>query len=167
MSGRRSVSKSVIETMNVFKVSQKFAASQAGAKAVAEPASPKFGRMDATLEEVSAAALRARNYLLDQQHPDGYWCGELEADSMLEADYIFGHVLLGTGDPGKMQRAMNEILRYQKEDGGLVDLSWRALEYQPVGEVLSGGKADGDISRRAGDGEGAGVDSGPWRGGGM
>src|SRR5271169_1055344 len=104
--------------MNVFKVSQKFAASLAGVQAVAEPASPKFGRMDATLEEVSAAALRARSYLLDQQHPDGYWCGELEADSMLEADYIFGHVLLGTGDPGKMRRAMNEILRYQKEDGG-------------------------------------------------
>ena len=37
---------------------------------------------------------------------------------MLEADYIFAHVLLGTGDPGKMRRALNEILRYQNEDGG-------------------------------------------------
>ena len=26
--------------------------------------------------------------------------------------------LLGTGDPGKMQRALHEILRYQNEDGG-------------------------------------------------
>src|ERR1700761_9559739 len=104
--------------MNVSKASQKIAVSQAGAKAVAEPASPKFGRMDATLEEVSGAALRSRNYLLEQQHPDGYWGGELEAAAMLEADYVFGHVLLGTGDPGKMQRAMNEILRYQNEDGG-------------------------------------------------
>ncbi len=150
--------------MNVFKVSQKIAASQAGAKAVAEPASPKFGRMDATLEEVSGAALRARNYLLDQQHPDGYWCGELEADSMLEADYIFGHVLLGTGDPGKMQRAMNEILRYQNEDGGWAIYPGGPVEYQLVSEVLPGGEADGDFSRRAGDGQGAGVGSGPWRG---
>ena len=44
--------------------------------------------------------------------------GELEADVMLEADYIFMHTLLGTGDRGKMQRAINEILRHQNEDGG-------------------------------------------------
>ncbi len=37
---------------------------------------------------------------------------------MLEADYIFMHTLLGTGDPGKMERAVNEILRHQNEDGG-------------------------------------------------
>ncbi len=104
--------------MNVFKASPKLAASPIGTKPVAQPASPKFGRIDATLDEVSAAATRARDYLLEKQHPDGYWCGELEADSTLEADYIFGHVLLGTGDPGKMQRALNEILRYQNEDGG-------------------------------------------------
>jgi squalene-hopene/tetraprenyl-beta-curcumene cyclase len=46
---------------------------------------------------------------LSQQHPDGYWCGELEADSMLEADYIFLHTLLESGDPGRMQRALTEI----------------------------------------------------------
>jgi squalene-hopene/tetraprenyl-beta-curcumene cyclase len=85
-----------------------------------EAATPRFGRIDATLQEVSAAVARARDYLLDQQHPDGYWCGELEADSMLEADYIFAHVLLGTADrdPGKLRRALNEIFRYQNEDGG-------------------------------------------------
>ncbi len=33
---------------------------------------------------------RSREFLLSLQHEDGYWCGELEADSMLEADYIFG-----------------------------------------------------------------------------
>ena len=48
----------------------------------------------------------------------GYWVGELEADVMLEADYIFMHKLLGTGDPGKLDRAVNEILRHQNEDGG-------------------------------------------------
>ena len=81
-------------------------------------ATPRFGRIDAGLDEVAAAAGRSREYLLAQQHADGYWCGELEADAMLEADYIFAHVLLGTGDAGKMQRAMNEILRYQNSDGG-------------------------------------------------
>ena len=37
---------------------------------------------------------------------------------MLEADYIFMHTMLGTGDRGKMERAVNEILRHQNEDGG-------------------------------------------------
>ena len=37
---------------------------------------------------------------------------------MLESDYIFMHTLLGTGDRGKMERAVNEILRHQNEDGG-------------------------------------------------
>ena len=57
------------------------------------------------------------SYLLSQQHPDGYWCGELEADSMLEADYIFLHTLLESGDPGRLQRALTEMMRYQNEDG--------------------------------------------------
>ncbi|HTW45493.1 MAG TPA: squalene--hopene cyclase [Acidobacteriaceae bacterium] len=78
----------------------------------------KFGRIDADLGEVEAAAERTRDYIFSLQHPEGYWCGELEADPMLEADYIFAHVLLGTGDEGKMRRALTEILRFQNEDGG-------------------------------------------------
>ena len=79
---------------------------------------PRFGRMDLSLDRVKEGVGRAREWLLGQQHEDGYWCGELEADVMLEADYIFMHTLLGTGDPGKMQRAVQEILRHQNEDGG-------------------------------------------------
>jgi len=78
----------------------------------------KFGRIDAALSDVEAAIGRSRDYIFSLQHPEGYWCGELEADAMLEADYIFAHVLLGTGDEGKMRRALTEMLRYQNEDGG-------------------------------------------------
>jgi squalene-hopene/tetraprenyl-beta-curcumene cyclase len=87
-------------------------------KAAKQSAQPRFGRIDLGLEAIADGIVRARDWLLDQQHPDGYWCGELEADSMLESDYIFMHTLLGTGDPGKMERAVNEILRHQNEDGG-------------------------------------------------
>ena len=86
---------------------------------VAKPAGqPRFGRMDLGLNQVSAGIDLAVEWLMGEQHPDGYWCGELEADSMLEADYIFMHTLLGTGDRGKMDRAINEILRHQNADGG-------------------------------------------------
>jgi squalene-hopene/tetraprenyl-beta-curcumene cyclase len=82
------------------------------------PAQPRYGRMDLGLDQVMNGITRAKDWLLGRQHAEGYWCGELEADVMLEADYIFMHVLLGTGDPGKMARAVNEILRHQNEDGG-------------------------------------------------
>src|ERR1700734_3334388 len=80
-------------------------------------AAPKFGRIDEDLADVEAAILRSREYLFSQQHPDGHWNGELEADAMLEADYIFLHMLLESGDPARLQRAMAEIWRYQNEDG--------------------------------------------------
>ncbi len=79
---------------------------------------PKFGRMDLPMETVSAGIDRSVEWLLGQQDEQGYWCGELEADAMLEADYIFMHTLLGTGDRGKMERCINEILRHQNADGG-------------------------------------------------
>ena len=60
---------------------------------------PRFGRLDADMAEVDSAIVNSREFLLSQQHPEGYWCGELEADSMLEADYIFLHTLLESGDP--------------------------------------------------------------------
>jgi squalene-hopene/tetraprenyl-beta-curcumene cyclase len=78
---------------------------------------PRFGRLDADLADVEAAVVRSADYLLSQQHPDGYWCGELEADSMLEADYIYLHTQLESGDPGRLQRAFTEMMRYQNEDG--------------------------------------------------
>jgi len=81
------------------------------------PAAPRFGRIDAELIEVETAISRSSGYILSQQHPDGHWCGELEADAMLEADYIFLHTLLESGDPSRLQRAMAEIWRYQNEDG--------------------------------------------------
>jgi squalene-hopene/tetraprenyl-beta-curcumene cyclase len=67
---------------------------------------------------VSASISKSVDWLMGQQHEQGYWCGELEADSMLEADYIFMHTLLGTGDKGRMKRCLNEILRHQNADGG-------------------------------------------------
>ncbi|HUZ95645.1 MAG TPA: prenyltransferase/squalene oxidase repeat-containing protein, partial [Edaphobacter sp.] len=92
--------------------------SSSNPKTANQPAQPRFGRMDLGLEHVANGVARAKEWLLGQQDPEGFWCGELEADSMLESDYIFMHTLLGTGDPGKMERALNEILRHQNKDGG-------------------------------------------------
>jgi squalene-hopene/tetraprenyl-beta-curcumene cyclase len=78
----------------------------------------RFGKIDDLASRVAAAIDGARNWLLSQQHEDGYWCGELEADSTLESDYILLHVLLGTSNQERFQKCANYILRHQNEDGG-------------------------------------------------
>ena len=96
----------------------KQAAIHSAAATLSRQSQPRFGRIDEGLDQVDAAVRRSCDSILSQQHEDGYWFGELSADAMLEADYIFAHILLGTGDPGRMQSALNEITRYQNEDGG-------------------------------------------------
>ncbi|HZU11103.1 MAG TPA: squalene--hopene cyclase [Pseudacidobacterium sp.] len=83
----------------------------------AQPGIPRFGRIDAALDAVQAAIARSRDFIFSIQHHEGFWCGELEADSMLEADYIFMHRFLGTGDEARLKRALTEMLRFQNEDG--------------------------------------------------
>src|SRR4029077_8141721 len=76
----------------------------------------RFGKIEDLTTRVSAAIAAARKYLFSQQHEEGYWCGELEADTTLESDYILLHTLLGTGDQERFQKAVNWILQHQNED---------------------------------------------------
>jgi squalene-hopene/tetraprenyl-beta-curcumene cyclase len=78
----------------------------------------RFGKIDDLASRVAAAMDGARRFLFSQQDPEGYWCGELEADTSLESDYILLHTLLGTGNPERFQKAAHYILQHQKEDGG-------------------------------------------------
>src|SRR5215469_10712531 len=78
----------------------------------------RFGKIEELASRVTAAIAAARTYLFSQQHAEGYWCGELEADTTLESDYILLHTLLGTGDSARFQKAARYILQYQNEDGG-------------------------------------------------
>ena len=74
--------------------------------------------------------------LFSDQHEEGYWCGELVADTTLESDYILLHTLLGTGNPERFQKAANWILQHQNEDGGWGIYAEAAVEYQRLGESL-------------------------------
>lgn len=78
----------------------------------------RFGKISGLGERLSSAIARAQNFLFGLQHRDGWWCGELEADTTLESDYIFLHTLLGTRDERRFRQCATEILRYQNQDGG-------------------------------------------------
>jgi len=78
----------------------------------------RFGKIDDLPSRVAAATDAARRLLFAEQHDDGYWCGELEADTTLEADYIILHTILGTVDAGRLAKAARYILQHQNPDGG-------------------------------------------------
>jgi squalene-hopene/tetraprenyl-beta-curcumene cyclase len=68
----------------------------------------------------------AAEHLLSLQHPDGYWCALLTADSTLESDYILMQLWMhapmngvwAPPDRGKIDRAAARILSKQLPDGG-------------------------------------------------
>jgi squalene-hopene/tetraprenyl-beta-curcumene cyclase len=78
----------------------------------------RFGKIDDLASRVAVGIDAARKYLFSQQHEDGYWCGELEADTTLESDYILLHTLLGTGTAERFEKAARYILKHQNADGG-------------------------------------------------
>ncbi|HZQ69911.1 MAG TPA: squalene--hopene cyclase [Terriglobales bacterium] len=78
----------------------------------------RFGKIDDLASRVAASIDAARKFLFSGQLDEGYWCGELEADTTLESDYILMHTLLGTSTPERFARCANYILRHQNEDGG-------------------------------------------------
>lgn len=78
----------------------------------------RFGKIDDLKSRVIAAADAARKFLFSQQDEQGFWCGELEADTTLESDYILLHTLLGTGSAERMSKAARYVLKNQNDDGG-------------------------------------------------
>ena len=65
--------------------------------------------------------------MLDLQSEEGYWCGELTADSTLESDYILLQMWLHPPEPdkewmppsrGRVDKAVKAILERQQPDGG-------------------------------------------------
>ena len=61
---------------------------------------------------------RGVRYLLSIQHKEGYWLGELEADTTLESDYILYLHILGKLDRTRVAKLANQIRRKQLSDGG-------------------------------------------------
>src|SRR5271168_3825817 len=78
----------------------------------------RFGKIEGLGGRVGAAVEAARKFLFAQQHEDGYWCGELEADTTLESDYVLLHTILGTRNAERDRKLANELFRHQNSDGG-------------------------------------------------
>jgi squalene-hopene/tetraprenyl-beta-curcumene cyclase len=94
-------------------------------------------------ERLEQAIAKSAAALLNMQHPEGYWCGELTADSTLESDFILLQLWLHQpGESGwnppfrhRLDKACVAIRDRQLPDGG-----W---------EIFPGGGADVNATARA------------------
>ena len=69
-------------------------------------------------ERLAEAIERGVAHLLSLQAQEGYWLGELEADTTLESDYIYYLHVLGKADPERIAKLANYVRRRQLPDGG-------------------------------------------------
>src|SRR5580700_8551466 len=79
---------------------------------------PTPWRQEQWAEQVETAVKNGADYLLSIQAEEGYWHGELEADSTLESDYIYYLHVLGKADPERIAKLANYVRRRQLPDGG-------------------------------------------------
>jgi squalene-hopene/tetraprenyl-beta-curcumene cyclase len=82
---------------------------------VATMRSPTYHRLAVPLRR---GISRTRQWLLNEQHPDGYWVGELEGDTILESEYILLLAYLGRQDDEVAHRAAEHIVNQQLPGGG-------------------------------------------------
>jgi squalene-hopene/tetraprenyl-beta-curcumene cyclase len=68
--------------------------------------------------DLDTAIGRAQAYLLSRQAADGYWVGELEADTTITSEHVLLGHLLDRVDRKKEQKAVRYLRRRQRPDGG-------------------------------------------------
>jgi squalene-hopene/tetraprenyl-beta-curcumene cyclase len=81
-------------------------------------AAPLPWRQQNWAERLESSIERGANHLLSLQTEEGYWLGELEADTTLESDYIYYLFVLGKADPDRIAKLATYVRRRQLEDGG-------------------------------------------------
>src|SRR5256714_3476778 len=66
---------------------------------------------------LDGAVERATERLLELQHRDGWWVGELESNATMIAQHLFWHHFLGLRTPELDRKIANELLARQRDDG--------------------------------------------------
>src|ERR1700675_3097957 len=79
---------------------------------------PAPWRQEGWAEKIETAVRNGAEYLLSVQAEEGYWHGELEADTTLESDYIYYLYVLGKAEPARIAKLANYGRQKQLPDGG-------------------------------------------------
>ena len=105
-------------------------------------------------ERLGSAIVRTRDWMLKNQHPDGFWVGELEGDTILESEYVLLLTWLGRGDSEQVRRCARYIERQQIPTGGWAIYPGGPLEISASVKAywamkIAGHSADEEAMRRA------------------
>ncbi|HMC93975.1 MAG TPA: prenyltransferase/squalene oxidase repeat-containing protein, partial [Polyangia bacterium] len=103
---------------------------------------------------VDGCVAAARDWLLEKQAPEGYWCGELEGDTTLESYLILLEAFLGRRESAKTRDLAHVVRDETLPDGGWgqylggpPDLSVSCLSYFAL--KVAGDAADAPHMRRS------------------
>jgi squalene-hopene/tetraprenyl-beta-curcumene cyclase len=83
-----------------------------------QTAPPMNSAAETLVQRLAQVIERGAQHLLSVQAPEGYWVGQLEADSTLESDYIYYLNVLGKAEPTRIAKLANFVRRSQLPDGG-------------------------------------------------
>jgi squalene-hopene/tetraprenyl-beta-curcumene cyclase len=68
-------------------------------------------------DRLQATIASAQSWLLNDQHKEGFWWGELEANASITAEYLLLTHHLGVGEPEKWAQMANYLRRQQTDSG--------------------------------------------------
>lgn len=69
-------------------------------------------------DQLARSIKRSQAYLLSQQVEEGYWVGELEANTTLTSQYMLFRHFIGQADEVRQQKCVRYLLSQQQSDGG-------------------------------------------------
>src|SRR5256714_7004232 len=82
------------------------------------PIVPVMRELPLAVSPLDTALERAVDCLLNLQNDAGYWCGELQGDSILESEYLLMKFILGQDADPELPLIANYLRRLQLESGG-------------------------------------------------
>ena len=85
-----------------------------------------------TCDTLDQAVVSARSLLMERQHIEGYWLGELEGDTILESEYILLLTYLGRGQSDLAKKCARTIAAEQLPTGG-----WAQIPGGPIDLSIS------------------------------
>ncbi len=68
--------------------------------------------------KLNQSIAQAKQALIGKRHADGYWCAELQGDSILESEYILLKFILGQENDPDLPLIANYLRSLQQPDGG-------------------------------------------------
>ena len=80
--------------------------------------------------QLSGVIDSAADWLAKRQKPEGYWVGQLESNSCMEAQWILCLWVIGQEDHHLRPRLAQSLLDQQREDG-----SWEVFHNAPAGDI--------------------------------